>query len=120
MVDLGSERFNNGVGGFFPGYRARLPHRRAVATPAVAGQVVVFGGGFGSHEVYALDAGTGRLRWDIRTNDDGPTAAVIVDDVVLFNTESCTLVALDAKTGGSLWERWLGDPLLGQPAASDG
>jgi outer membrane protein assembly factor BamB len=120
MVDLTSERFANGHGGFFPGYRARLRAARGIATPAVWGPTVVFGGGFGSHDVYALDKATGTLRWHLHTKDDGPTAAVVLDGVVLFNTESCTLVAADAMTGALLFEKWLGDPLLGQPAAADG
>ena len=89
-------------------------------TPAVAGDAILFGGGFGSHEVYAVDAATGQHRWQYRTKDDGPTAAAVLDGVALFNTESCTLMAVDAATGARLWEKWLGDPLLAQPAAADG
>jgi outer membrane protein assembly factor BamB len=81
---------------------------------------VIFGGGFGSYEMYALDEATGTLRWQVHTRDDGPTAAVVADGAALFNTESCTLMAVDAATGAPLWEKWLGDPLLAQPAAGDG
>src|SRR5262245_4168616 len=101
----------------FSGWRAQVPMRRGIATPAVAADHVIFGGGFGSHDVYALDAATGRLRWHVHTRDDGPTAAVVVGDTVLFNTESCTLMAVEAETGAVRWEKWLGDPLLAQPAA---
>ena len=89
------------------GRRGALPRRRFTA------RRVIFGGGFGSHDMYALDQATGTLRWHLRTGDDGPTAAVVVDGIVLFNTESCTLMAADADTGALLWEKWLGDPLLG-------
>lgn len=101
----------------FSGWRAQVATGRGIATPAVAGDHVIFGGGFGSHDVYSLDAATGRLRWHEHTRDDGPTAAVVVGDTVLFNTESCTLTAVEAATGALRWEKWLGDPLLAQPAA---
>jgi hypothetical protein len=77
---------------------------------------VYFGGGFGSHEVYALDGHSGHLLWQLKTRDDGPTAVVGVGTLVAFNTESCTLEVVDALDGRLVWERWLGDPLLAQPA----
>jgi outer membrane protein assembly factor BamB len=112
-----SERFSNGQEGF-PGWRVRVTSRRGVPTPAVVGGAVLFGGGFGSHEIYAVDAATGQHQWKYHTRDDGPTAASVLDGVALFNTESCTLMAIDAATGTRLWEKWLGDPLLAQPAAA--
>jgi Ca-activated chloride channel family protein len=81
---------------------------------------VFFGGGFGSYEFYALDAKTGQLAWRLQTTDDGPTAAIVEDGLVVYNTESCTVEAVDARTGRRLWHRWLGDPLMSQPAAADG
>jgi outer membrane protein assembly factor BamB len=118
VVTAARERFGNGNGGFFGGYRARISPARSIATPAIASGAVIFGGGFGSYEIYALDAATGTLRWQSRTRDDGPTAAVVIDEVVLFSTESCTLLAVDITSGALLWEKWLGDPLLAQPAAA--
>jgi Ca-activated chloride channel family protein len=44
----------------------------------------------------------------------------VVDDLVAFNTESCTLYVVEAETGKVVWERWLGDPLMAQPAADSG
>jgi Ca-activated chloride channel family protein len=102
------------------GWRVRIPGGRALATPAVVGGTVFVGGGFGSHEFYAFDAQTGQPRWAARVSDDGPTAAVVTDDRVVFNTESCTLFVADARTGKQVWSRWLGDPLMSQPAVADG
>lgn len=98
------------------GWCVRMPGGRALITPAVSGGRVFIGAGFGSHEFYALDAATGRLQWQKRTKDDGPTAAVISGSRVAFNTESCTIYVADAGTGRTVWEKWLGDPLLAQPA----
>ena len=42
----------------------------------------------------------------------------MLDGLALFNTESCTLLAVDVATGALVWDKWLGDPLLAQPAAA--
>jgi Ca-activated chloride channel family protein len=102
------------------GWKVRIPGGRALATPAVVDGMVFVGGGFGSNEFYAFDAATGRPRWAIRVSDDGPTAAVVAEGRVVFNTESCTLFVVDARTGKHLWSRWLGDPLMSQPAVHAG
>ncbi len=102
------------------GWKVKIPGGRALATPAVVGGMVFVGGGFGSNEFYAFDAETGRPRWAIRVSDDGPTAAVVAEGRVVFNTESCTLFVVDASTGKPVWSRWLGDPLMSQPAVHGG
>ncbi len=100
-------------------WEASIPGNRALATPAVVNGRVFIGGGFGSYEFYALDADNGKSKWQIKVNDDGPTAAVVRDGYVVFNTESCTLFVVKAKTGKMVWSRWLGDPLMSQPAISE-
>nr|HEX4317868.1 PQQ-binding-like beta-propeller repeat protein [Kofleriaceae bacterium] len=100
---------------------ARIPEQ--VQLPAVAygdGRVYV-SGGFESVSYYALDAATGQVDWmTSQLEDNGPTAAVYDDGRVVFNTESCTLFALDAKSGKRLWFHTLGDPTLAQIAVADG
>src|SRR5258708_1701707 len=71
------------------GWKVIIPGRRPLAPPAVAAGRVFLGGGFGSHEFYAFDARTGKQIWQYRTGDDGPTAAVVADGCIAFNTESC-------------------------------
>jgi len=102
------------------GWAIRIPGGRPIATPAYADGLLFVGGGYGSHEFYAFDAETGKVAWQMKTADDGPTAAVVEDGCVAFNTESCTVVVADAKTGALLWQEWLGDPLMSQPAISKG
>lgn len=99
------------------GWKVTLPGKRPLATPAYANRVLYVGGGFGSFEFYAFEARRGKTRWAMRAKDDGPTGAVIQDDRVIFNTESCVLICADAKSGKVVWERWMGDPLMSQPAA---
>jgi Ca-activated chloride channel homolog len=102
------------------GWVLRLPGRRPIATPAYADGMLFVGGGYGSHEFYAVDADSGKVIWKLPTGDDGPTAAVVEDGRVAFNTESCTLVIVDEKTGRMIWQEWLGDPLMSQPAIDKG
>jgi Ca-activated chloride channel family protein len=102
------------------GWVLRLPGGRPIATPAYADGMLFVGGGYGSHEFYAVDSETGKIIWKIQTGDDGPTAAVVADGLVAFNTESCTLVVVDERTGRLIWQEWLGDPLMSQPAIDKG
>jgi Ca-activated chloride channel family protein len=104
-----------------PGWVARIPdHLQLPAVAYGAGKIYV-SGGFDSVSFYGLDAETGRIDWaTTNLEDNGPTAAIFEDDRVLFNTESCTLFALDARTGKRLWLRRLGDPTLSQVTAADG
>ncbi len=104
----------------FYGWTRTLPERRDLATAAVGDGRLFFGAGFGTYAFYAFDAESGELIWHQRTRDDGPTAATLLDGCVAFNTESCTVCVLDVSSGRTLWERWLGDPLLAQPAAAGG
>ena len=102
------------------GWEVRVPGGRPIATPAFADGMIFVGGGYGSHEFYAFNADTGDLVWKMQTSDDGPTAAVVEAGYVAFNTESCTLIVVDEKTGKVVWQEWLGDPLMSQPAISKG
>lgn len=102
------------------GWSVTIPGNRALATPAVVDGAVFVGGGFGSYEFYSFNARRGSPLWAVRVSDDGPTAAVVDDGYVAFNTESCTLFVLKARTGEHVWSKWLGDPLMSQPAIKDG
>jgi Ca-activated chloride channel family protein len=101
------------------GWKVSVPGGLPLATPAVANGRVFLGGGFGSYDFWAFDAESGRLAWHYQTEDDGPTAAVVVEDRVIFNTESCELEVL-TQEGRRVWKHWLGDPLMSMPAADAG
>lgn len=116
MLRVTGERFGCGSGAF-PGWRARLPIARGIATPCLTQGRMIFGAGFGSHEIYAVSADDGQRAWRLHTKDDGPTAVTALGGLGFANTESCTLEAFDIETGNLRWENWLGDPLLAQPAA---
>jgi outer membrane protein assembly factor BamB len=102
------------------GYMIQLPGNTLVPSPVVYEGKVYLSGGFGSKRYYAFDAATGEhmVAWDL--DDDGPSSAAIHDDILVFNTESCTIFAIDIKTGKQLWSWWLGDPLMCMPTISRG
>jgi Ca-activated chloride channel homolog len=102
------------------GFRIQLPSKAPIPTPTVQGGRLFASGGFRSKEFYCFDAVSGKLVWAVDLDDDGPTSAVIEDDVVVFNTESCTIFALDASTGKHLWSHFLGDPLTSTPTIAGG
>lgn len=102
------------------GWVVRVPGGSSIPTPAFADGMIFVSGGYSSHEFYAFNADTGDLVWKVDTTDYGPTAAVVDDGYVAFNTVSTTLMVVDEKTGKVVWQKWLGDPLLSQPAISKG
>ena len=102
------------------GWVVRVPGGGSIPTPAFADGMIFVSGGYSSHQYYAFNADTGDLVWKVDTTDFGPTAAVVEDGYVAFNTVSTTLVVVDEKTGKVVWQKWLGDPLLSQPAISKG
>ncbi len=101
------------------GWSVQMPGKGQLATPAIDDGKVFVGGGFASYEFYAFNAASGKNLWTYRTGDDGPTAAVVDDGCVVFNTESCELEVL-TTAGKSLWKKWLGDPLMSMPALHKG
>lgn len=134
-VDLGSDRVAEAIavprpphggavqfafGDNRTGWVAQLPDSQQLPAAAYGDGKIYVSGGFSSVSFYAMDARTGRFEW-AATNleDNGPTAAVYRDGKVVFNTESCTLFVLDARTGKRLWFKWLGDPTLAQAALAD-
>jgi len=102
------------------GYEVKLPGNYPIPTPAYYKNKLYVSGGFGSKTYYCFDAASGKNIWAVNLDDDGPSTAVIEDDIVVFNTESCTLFALDANNGKMLWSWWLGDPLASSPTIHKG
>ena len=102
------------------GFVIQLPSASLTPSPTLYHGILYASGGFGSKEFYAFDAATGDVKWALDLDDDGPTSAIIADDVVVFNTESCTIFAVHADTGEMLWSHYLGDPLLSTPSIAHG
>ena len=103
------------------GWVASMPEPNQLPSVAYGDGRIYVSGGFESVGFHALDAGDGRLLWSAqRLEDNGPTAPIYDGGRVIFNTESCTLFVMDARSGRKLWHKYLGDPTLAQPALSGG
>ncbi len=79
----------------FPGNGAPL------TSPVVAGGFVVFGSG--DHNVYALDAKTGAVKWTGTTGYVFTATPAISDGVVVIGDQGGNIDGFDLNTGKSLW-----------------
>jgi outer membrane protein assembly factor BamB len=102
------------------GFVIQLPGNTMVPSPVVYDGKIFVSGGFGSKQYYAFEGKNGELirAWDL--DDDGPSSAAIKDSILVFTTESCTIFAIDLRTGKQLWSWWLGDPLMSMPTIANG
>ncbi|PWU17410.1 MAG: hypothetical protein C5B49_08970, partial [Bdellovibrio sp.] len=102
------------------GFVIQMPSGAPIPTPTVYKNKIFVSGGFSTKEYYCFDAVDGKFVWGMSLDDDGPTSAVCADDITVFNTESCTIFALDAYTGKLIWAHYLGDPLTSTPTIANG
>ena len=102
------------------GYVINLPSNSPIATPTVVKDKLYVGGGFSSSSFHAFKEKTGIPVWSVNVGDPGPSVAGYYNDDLFFNTESCTLFVISAKTGKQRWSLWLGDPLMGTPTVANG
>lgn len=102
------------------GYQIQFPTASPVPTPVVHQGRVIVSGGFNSKEIYAYVAATGTGAWGKTLSDDGPSNPVCEGQTCVFNSESCTTFAVDAKSGKVKWAWWLGDPQTSSPTIANG
>ena len=72
-----------------------------LSSPVIWKGAVYFGSGDGN--VYALDAGTGSLKWKFKTGDVVHASPAIVDGKLYVGSWDSYFYALDAVTGKELW-----------------
>jgi outer membrane protein assembly factor BamB len=91
----------------------------AIPTPAYANKRIFTGGGIHSQKFLALDASTGKIIWNVPTQDNGPTSPVASGNSVAYNSESCHTEVRDYASGKLLWSEVTGGTLLTQPLILD-
>lgn len=99
------------------GYRLDFDQHGPSSTATVVGDNLYTASCYYCPEFYCLDANTGAYKWGVTLGESGISPAVYHDGVLLINTESCTLYALDAQTGELLWSKWLAGYLYTTPSA---
>jgi outer membrane protein assembly factor BamB len=90
--------------------------RSMITTPTFYKGYIYTSAGFSARSFYSIHAATGKVKWAVNLSDDGPSAPLVTDSLLIFNTESCTIFALNRFTGKQVWAKWVGDPLLTHPA----
>jgi len=83
------------------------PFDRFLSSPAIAGGTVYFGSGDGN--VYALDAGSGALRWKFHTDNVVHASPAVANDTVYVGSWDSYFYALDAASGKQRWRFKTGD-----------
>ncbi|HEY8053724.1 MAG TPA: PQQ-binding-like beta-propeller repeat protein [Steroidobacteraceae bacterium] len=82
-----------------------------LSSPAVAGGMVYFGSGDGN--VYALDAGSGALRWKFHTGNVVHASPAVANGTVFVGSWDSYFYALDATSGKQRWRFKTGeDPAI--------
>ena len=87
------------------------PNDVYASSPVVAGGAVFFGSG--DHNIYALDAKSGELRWKFATGDVVHASPAYANGVVYAGSWDSYFYAIDAATGKEKWRFHGGeDPLI--------
>ncbi len=87
------------------------------ATPTVIGNKMFTQQGMYSPNYYCLNATNGSFVWGMELGETGISPAVYHNGIILINTYSCTLYAIDAATGKLLWSKWLAGMVYSTPTA---
>ena len=88
------------------------------SSPAVANGIVYIG--FSDHNLYALDAETGKLLWTYATGGRVDSSPAVADGVVYVGSDDHYLYAVNASTGMLLWKYATGGAVRPSPAIANG
>ena len=100
------------------GFNLEMTNETPVSTPAVGEDKIFIPGPYYTNELICVEEKTGEFIWGVHLDEAGVSSVVYSDGIVFVNTYSCTLYALDAKTGDLLWAKWLAAILFTTPAVS--
>ncbi len=102
------------------GFNLNFKSNSQSTSPAIIDDKLLVGSGYYTPDYYCLDNETGEYKWGIKLRECGPSPAVCDSGILLLNTESCTLYAIEVATGNLLWSKWLGPYLYSTPSVSNG
>lgn len=128
FASAGERRFTApGIHGMTP--KAELmpdPFDVFLSSPTVVDGTVYVGSG--DHNIYALDAATGKLQWKFATGNVVHASPAVADGVVYVGSWDRYFYALNARSGALVWKFETGDDraiynqvgIAGSAAVSDG
>lgn len=102
------------------GYNLDFHTGSEISTPLADKKDLYLMTGYYKPEFYSVNAHTGQCNWGIKFAESGISPVVNGDDVMLVNTQSCTLYAIDMKNGEMLWSKWLGPVINSTPTVNNG
>ncbi len=102
------------------GFNLNFPDNGPILTPAVYQKKLLVSAGYYNPNIYCVDAETGNPVWGIQLAENGPSVLVVDQGMLLINTQSCTLYAIDIETGILAWSKWLGPNIFHSPTVADG
>lgn len=100
------------------GYNLEMTSETPVSTPAFGDDKIFIPGPYYTKELICVEENTGKFIWGVNLDESGISSVVYSNGIVFVNTYSCTLYALDAKTGNLLWSKWLATIIFSTPAVS--
>jgi outer membrane protein assembly factor BamB len=86
--------------------------------PVLSAEGVLYVGSFGN-EVVAVDSQTGKLLWEVPTEDWVWASPSLGEDMVYVADISGMLYALDATSGDEIWSLDAGSNITGSPLVHD-
>jgi outer membrane protein assembly factor BamB len=102
------------------GFNLNFKNNQPCSPPVIAENKLFVSGGYYSRHFYGFDSQTGKFIWGVELAEAGASPTVYLDGVLLINTQSCTLYAIEASSGKLLWSKWLGPNIYSTPTAFDG
>ncbi|MBU0489410.1 MAG: PQQ-binding-like beta-propeller repeat protein [Bacteroidetes bacterium] len=100
------------------GYSISIKGGLGGGTPFVTENNLIFGGDNGSHDLFCVNRKTGGFLWGLELGDGGASPGCSEDGILLVNTYSCTLYAIDELAGTLKWSKWLGHIINSTPTVA--
>jgi len=101
------------------GFNVDFGNSGQAGTPTIVGSELFTQEGMYSSNYYCINAYNGKYNWGLSLGESGISPAVYQNGVILINTASCSLYAIDAKTGKLLWSKWLAGYVYTTPSADN-
>lgn len=101
------------------GFTLNFGNSGKAGTPTIVGDKLYVQEGSYSSNYYCINANNGKFNWGLRLGESGISPAVYKNGVLLINTASCSLYAIDASTGKLLWSKWLAGYVYTTPSADN-
>ncbi len=102
------------------GFHLNFPDDGPILTPAIQNDKLMISAGYYNPDIYCIHPETGAYQWGLKLAENGASVMVVEDGMLLINTQSCTLYAIDIENGMLAWSKWLGPNIYHSPTVANG